>query len=124
MKTETVLLVFEELRDLETYGSMLCGLGYKILMCNSVAEGIKALETEKVSFVIASQGTPAFESRELLERVAQLDPDLPVLVISRVADMHCYFEAMDLGAIDYLESPTPQDMAWILDTQMRKSEFD
>ena len=50
MKTATVLLVFEELRDLETYGSILCTLGYSIRMCNSVAEGIEALETEDVLF--------------------------------------------------------------------------
>ena len=122
MKTATVLLVFEELRDLETYGSILCSLGYRILMCNSVAEGIKALETENVSFVIVSQGTPAFEGRQVLERSLQLHPDVPVLVIARVLDVHCYLEAMDLGAIDYLERPEPQDMVWVLDTQMRRVE--
>src|SRR5208337_4202928 len=110
MKTPTVLLVLEELRDLETYGSTLCSLGYRILMCSSVAEGIEALETEEVTFVIVSQGTPAFEGRQVLERSLQLHPNVPVLVIARALDMHCYLEAMDLGAIDYLEQPDPQDM--------------
>lgn len=122
MKTPTVLLVFEEPGDLETYGSTLCGLGYKILMCNSAAEGIAALETENVSFVIVSQGTPAFEGRQVLERSLRLYPDVPVLVVARVLDVHCYLEAMDLGAIDYLERPDPKDMLWVLDTQMRRAE--
>jgi len=120
MKTATVLLVFEELRDLETYGPILCSLGYRILICHSLAEGIEALETENVSFVIVSQGTPAFEGRRVLERSLQLHPNVPVLVIARVLDMHCYLEAMDLGAIDYLERPDPQDLVWVVDTQMRR----
>ncbi len=122
MKTATVLLVFEELRDLQTYGPILCSLGYRILTCNSMAEGTKALETEDVSFVIVSQGTPAFEGRQVLERSLQLHPNVPVLVIARVLDIHCYLEAMDLGAIDYLERPEPQDMVWEVDTQIHRAE--
>jgi len=121
MKGGTVLLVLEELLDLKTYGSILCSLGYRILMSNSVAEGIKALEAEDVSFVVVSQGTPAFEGRQVLERAHQLRPDVPVLVIARVLDMQCYLEAMDLGAVDYLERPEPRDMAWVVDSQMRRS---
>jgi DNA-binding NtrC family response regulator len=120
METDTVLLVSQELRDLDTYESILCSLGYRILICHSLAEGIEALETENVCFVIVSQGTPAFEGRRVLERSLQLHPNVPVLVIARVLDMHCYLEAMDLGAIDYLERPHPQDLVWVVDTQMRR----
>jgi uncharacterized membrane protein/CheY-like chemotaxis protein len=122
MKTATVLLVFEDRHDLETYGSTLCCSGYRILMCNSVAEGIKVLETENISFVIVGQGSAAFEGRQVLEKSLQLHPGVPVLVIARVLDMHCYLEAMDLGASDYLEQPDPQDMLWVLGTQMRRAE--
>jgi two-component system NtrC family response regulator len=122
MKTPTVLLVFEEHQDLETYGSILCSLGYRILMCSSADEAIQALESEDVSFVIVSQGTHAFEGRQVLERSRQLRPNVPVLVIARVLDMQCYLEAMDLGASDYLERPDPQDMLWVLDTEMRRAE--
>jgi|ERR1017187_5025763 DNA-binding NtrC family response regulator len=122
METGTVLLVFEELRDLETYGNMLCSLGYRILVCNSTAEGIKALKTEDLSFVIVSQGTPAFEGRQVLEKAHELRPNVPALIIARVLDRHSYCEAMDLGAIDYLVRPEPPDMAWVIDTQLRRSE--
>ena len=114
MTNATVLLVFEELQDLEHYGNILCTLGYSIRMCNSVAEGIKALETEDFSSVIVSQGTPAFEGRQVLERSFQLHPEVPVLIIARTLDVECYLEAMDLGAIDYLERPGPEDMAWVV----------
>jgi len=121
MKHATVLLVFEELQDLEKYGSLLCTLGYSIRMCSSAAEGIKALETDNFSLVIVSQGTPAFEGRQVLERSLQLHPDVPVLVIARALNVHCYLDAMDLGAIDYLERPEPKDMVWVVNAQIHRA---
>jgi len=121
MKHATVLMVFEELQDLEKYGSLLCTLGYSIRMCSSAAEGIKALETDNFSLVIVSQGTPAFEGRQVLERSLQLHPDVPVLVIARALNVHCYLDAMDLGAIDYLERPEPEDMAWVVNTHIHRA---
>jgi DNA-binding NtrC family response regulator len=121
MKNATVLLVFEELQNLEKYGSVLCTLGYSIRMCNSVAEGIEALETENVSFVIVSQGTPAFEGRQVLERSLQLHPNVPVLIVARALDVHCYLDAMDLGAIDYLERPEPKDMEWVVNAHIHRA---
>ena len=121
MKHATVLLVFEELEDLEDYGSLLCTLGYSIRMCNSAAEGIKTLETENFSLVIVGQGTPAFEGRQVLERSLQLDPNVPVLIIARALNVHCYLDAMDLGAIDYLERPELEDMAWVVNAQIHRA---
>jgi len=121
MKHATVLLVFEELQELDGYGSLLCTLGYSIRVCNSVAEGIKALETENFSLVIVGQGTPAFEGRQVLERSLQLDPSVPVLIIARALNVHCYLDAMDLGAIDYLERPEPEDMAWVVNAQIHRA---
>jgi len=118
VKTPTVLLILEESHDLEIYGSFLRDRGYETLTCTSPNEGIKSLETESVSLVIVSQGTPAFEGRQVLERSLQLHPKVPVLVVARVLDMHCYLEAMDLGAVDYLERPEPRDLVWVVDTQM------
>ena len=121
MRNATVLLVFEELQDLENYGSILCTLGCSLRLCSSVAEGIKAPETENFSLVIVSQGTPAFEGRQALERSILLRPNVPVLIIARALDVHCYLDAMDLGAIDYLERPGPQDAAWVVNAQIQRA---
>jgi len=121
VKTPTVLLILEEPHDLEIYGTFLRDRGYETLMCNSPGEGINSLETDSVSLVIVSQDTPAFEGRLVLERSLLLHPEVPVLVVARVLDMHYYLEAMDLGAIDYLERPEPRDLAWVVDTQILRS---
>jgi DNA-binding NtrC family response regulator len=118
VKTPTVLLILEDLLELENYGAILRESGYKTLMCTSPSEGIDSLENESVFLAVVSQGTCAFEGRPVLERSLQLHPKVPVLVVARALDRRCYFEAMDLGAIDYLERPEPRDLAWVVDTQM------
>jgi hypothetical protein len=72
--------------------------------------------------VIVGQDTPAFEGRQVLEYSLRCYPEVPVLVIGRGADMHFNLEAMELSATDYLESPEPRDWAWLVDTQVLRSE--
>ena len=43
----------------------------------------------------------------MFDRAMQLDRRRPVLVVTRCIDMQCYLEAMQMGAIDYLEKPVP-----------------
>ena len=123
MNSPTVLMIFDEPQDLQVYGTYLRDRGYETLMCTFPAEGIHRLEAESVSIVIVSQGTPAFEGRQVLERSVQLHPEVPVLVVARVVNMHCYLEAMDLGAFDYLERPDPQDLTWVIETQILRCAF-
>jgi DNA-binding NtrC family response regulator len=118
MKTATILLVLDEPRDLQIYGTALRSLGYHVVLCGSPLAAINLIETESVDFVIVSQGTPAFEGRGVLERILQLHPKLPILVVARALDVHCYFEALELGAVDYLERPEPRDLMWTVETQM------
>ena len=121
MTSPTVLLILEESRDLETYASFLRTQGYETLTCASPGEGINALETKPVSLVVVSQDTPSFEGRLVLERSLRLHPEVPVLVLARVLDIHCYLEVMELGATEYLERPEPRDLAWVVETQIRRA---
>jgi len=110
--------MLEEPHQLKVYGNLLCDKGHETLMCLSPGEGVNFLEAKDVSMVIVSQGTPAFEGRPILERSLQLHPAVPVLVVARVVSMHCYLEAMDLGAFDYFELPDPQNLARVVNMQM------
>jgi len=120
VKTATVLLILEDPHDLQVYGTALGSLGYKVMLCGSYEEGITILESENIDLLVVSQGTRAFEGRSVLERALQLHPRLPVLVVARVVDIHCYFEAMDIGAVEYLESPAPCELLWTVATQVRR----
>ena len=106
-RSKKVLVVDEEAGDLKILRLTLEGQGFEVFTCTSFEAGVQCLETEIFDFVVVSQGSQAFEGRSLLERANQLDRRQPVLVLTRCLDMPCYLEAMQLGAIDYLEKPVP-----------------
>ena len=68
-----------------------------------VAEG--CLGHEYFDFVIVSQGGPAFETQRLVQLTLARNRHTPVVVLTRCLEMSCYLEAMQLGALDYLEKP-------------------
>jgi DNA-binding NtrC family response regulator len=106
-RSKKVLLVDEEAGDLRTLRLTLEGQGFEVFTCTSYEAGILRLEAEPFDFVVVSQGTQAFEGRTVLDRAMQLDRRRPVLVLTRCMNMPCYLEAMQMGAIDYLEKPVP-----------------
>jgi DNA-binding response OmpR family regulator len=106
-RSKKVLLVDEEAGDLRITRLTLEGQGFEVLTCTSYEAGILCLEAEPFDFVVVSQGTQAFEGRTVLDRAMQLDRRRPVLVLTRCMSMQCYLEAMQMGAIDYLEKPVP-----------------
>lgn len=118
MKTATVLLISDDPQDLASYGTALRSLGYEVSLCGSYDDGLQALEPGNADFVIVNQGTTDFEGRLVLDRAAELDPRPPVLVIAHKADVHCFFDAMDLGAVDYLENPGFRDLLWTVATRV------
>jgi DNA-binding NtrC family response regulator len=109
------LLVNEEPGDLDFYRNLLQGWGYQVRACHSYAEGVCCLGSEVFDFVVVSQGSPHFEGRCVVERAIEMDRRLPVVVVARALDMRCYLEAMQLGAVDYLEEPvTVSEMGRVL----------
>ena len=102
-----VLVVDDEAGDLRIIRLTLEGQGYEVFTCTSYEAGVQCLEAETFDFVVVSQGSQEFEGRKVLDLAMQLDRRRPVLVLTRCIDMHCYLEAMQMGAIDYLEKPVP-----------------
>jgi len=102
-----VLIIDEEASDLRVLRLILEGQGFEVSTSTTFEAGVQSLEKAPFDFVVVSQGTKAFEGRRVLERATQLNRRQPVLVLTRCMDMPCYLEAMQLGAIDYLEKPVP-----------------
>lgn len=100
-----ILLVDEDLQDLGYYRRMLHDCGFKVEACADFEEAAHLLEVAKFDCIVASQGGPGFEGRLVLENSVARDRYRPVVIMSRHHDIACYLEAMQLGAVDYLEKP-------------------
>ncbi len=116
-----VLLVEPDSRDRQYYSGILRQRGFEVCACASFQEGLKCLESGHIDLVVLNQGSNAFEGRVLLERALMIDRRLPVVVLTRAVDMNCYLEAMQLGAVDYLEKPLgPEEIAHFVTNHLRE----
>jgi two-component system sensor histidine kinase/response regulator len=123
-RTGKVLLIDEDAADLRVLGLVLEGKGFHVQTCKTYEAGLQDLETEAFDFVVVSQGTRAFEGRRVLERAMQLDRRRPVLIVTRSIDMPCYLEAMQMGAVDYMEKPvSPAELSQFVRAHIRSDRL-
>ncbi len=116
-----ILLVDDDANDLRHYAALLRRQGYSVSPVASFTEGVERFGREHYDMVIVSQGTAAFEGRNVLASVLERDRNIPTLVLSRSCDMRCYLEAMQMGAFDYREKPlAAAELAEILGFQLRR----
>jgi DNA-binding NtrC family response regulator len=114
-----ILLVHPDPAGRSYTGKLLENLGHAVTSCSSFKDGIQSLGAEKWDFVVVSQGGRAFEGRAILERTHDIDRHLPVLILTQWHEMACYLDAMQLGAVDYLEEPvSPPELARVVRTHL------
>jgi DNA-binding NtrC family response regulator len=91
--------------DLQAYTAALRKMGFEVTPFTSYQEALLRLEQVTPDFVFVDQGTVAFEARGFVANVLARNRYTPVVVLARSLHMGCYLEAMQLGAVDYVEKP-------------------
>jgi DNA-binding NtrC family response regulator len=92
-------------QDLVYYREILQKLGCQVRASSSFAEGTQRLGREPFDLIILDQGSGRFEGQKVLAQAMEVDVELRVLVLARSYDKGCHLEAMQPGALDYLEGP-------------------
>lgn len=100
-----ILLVNKDIQDLFHYRTIFETLGCQVRASSSVAEGVECLGHEPFDLILLDQGSGGFDGQELLAQAMEFDVELRVLVLARSYDRNCYLQAMQSGALDYLEGP-------------------
>ncbi len=114
------LLVDEDPSDIRYYYGVLHALGHDVVVSASYPEALSLLEQGNFDMAVVAQGGPAFEGRPVVAKALEINPDLPVLVVARTLDIDCYLEAMEMGAVDYLERcAAPRDFMRSVDTHLQ-----
>lgn len=117
-----ILLVDENSRDLKYYRMVLESEGFEVTVCTSIEAGVQCLQQGAFDFVMVDQGTPAFEGRKVVDRAMEMNRFRPVLVVTACVDMRCYVEAIQMGALDYLEKPlAPSFLLRLVQSHVRQN---
>jgi two-component system nitrogen regulation response regulator NtrX len=83
--------------------------GYALSEASSGEEALKHLETDRPDAVLLDIKMPRMDGLEILARLKQSDPALPVVVISGHGTIATAVEATRLGAFDFMEKPLERE---------------
>ncbi|MBU1245026.1 response regulator, partial [Myxococcota bacterium] len=82
-------------------------------VCHACAGGQDALATLKrvgpVDVILTDLRMPGMDGFTLLTRIRQLDPVLPVIILTAFGTVGNAVEAVKAGAFDYIEKPFDRD---------------
>ncbi|MBI3241436.1 MAG: sigma-54-dependent Fis family transcriptional regulator [Chloroflexi bacterium] len=101
----SVLIVDDEPTPRTFIRQLLADQGYATLEADTVASAHAQIDLGQADIVLLDVMLPDGSGLRLLERLAQEQPGLPVIVITGFGDIEMAVEAMQTGAQDFLTKP-------------------
>jgi two-component system nitrogen regulation response regulator NtrX len=105
LKRRPILIVDDQPEILKTVSGLMEDEGYSSLTAPGGAEALAALADADVSLVLLDIRMPGMDGLEVLKRIRETAPDLPVIMISGQATIDDAVRATKLGAADFVEKP-------------------
>jgi two-component system C4-dicarboxylate transport response regulator DctD len=79
--------------------------GFEMLVHDKATSALNTLSADFAGILVTDLKMEGMDGMELLRRSQQIDPELPVVVITGHGDVEIAVEAMRLGAYDFIEKP-------------------
>ena len=83
--------------------------GFEVLTAEDSVTALNSLRTCKPAVVLLDIWMPGIDGLELLAKIKQIYPDLPVIMISGHATIATAIKATRMGATDFIEKPLDMD---------------
>lgn len=83
--------------------------GYDVLTAENGELALQLCETQRIDLIILDLAMPGLSGVEVLKRVRQRYPSLPVIILTVNQDEVTALETFQLGAIDYVMKPFKGD---------------
>ncbi len=105
MARERLLIIDDEPEILKQVSGLMEDEGYGTVTASGGEEGIKTFAGGGVSLVLLDVYMPGMTGLEVLERLKEIDPGVPVIMVSGQGTIDVAVKATKLGAIDFIEKP-------------------
>lgn len=100
-----ILVIDDEKSIRNSMKEILSFEGYEVIATDNGLEGLVALKTEKPEAVFCDIKMPKMEGIEVLERIKEINPSIPVIMISGHGTIDTAIQAIKKGAYDFIEKP-------------------
>src|SRR3954471_5189987 len=124
----TLLVVEDDVATSTFLADNLTADGYEVLVADSARDALRLLERKYPDLALVDLGLPDADGLTLIERVRQADgvatrlnPDVPMMAVTRRADRLDVLRGFERGADDYLVKPFEYpEMLWRVRALLRR----
>ena len=104
-----VIVVDDEAAIREAVQQWLQLSGFQVHTCASAAEALAVVDRDFPGIVVSDVRMPGSDGLQLLDKLLQIDSDLPVILVTGHGDVPMAVQALRQGAYDFIEKPfTPE----------------
>ncbi len=100
-----ILIIDDEKAIRKTLTEILSYEGYKIEEAGDGEDGLKKFKEKTFDVVLCDIKMPKLDGIEFLDKVREVNPDVPVIMISGHGTIETAVEAVKKGAYDYISKP-------------------
>jgi two-component system, NtrC family, nitrogen regulation response regulator NtrX len=100
-----ILIIDDEKAIRKTLTEILSFEGYKIDEASDGEEGLKTFKEKTYDVVLCDIKMPKLDGIEFLQKAGEINPDIPIIMISGHGNIETAVEAVKKGAYDYISKP-------------------
>jgi len=100
-----VIVVDDEVAIREAVQQWLELSGFEVRSCASAGEALALVDRDFPGIVVSDVRMPGTDGLQLLDKLLQIDTDLPVILVTGHGDVPMAVEALKQGVADFLEKP-------------------
>lgn len=107
---EKILVVEDDKITRRIIREILSRSGYEVFEAEDGAQGLEAFKANKPDLVLTDYQMPVMNGLRVLSEIRNLQPAVPVIMLTGFGDIALIIKSIQLGAFDFLEKPinTPQ----------------
>ena len=105
----TVLVVDDKEMMRDSVGSSLRRAGFDVVTSDRAQAAVERIAQKRPDVVITDLKMPGMTGLELLEKIREIDDEVPVVLMTAFGTIETAVEAMRLGAFDYITKPFEGD---------------
>ncbi|MCH7973097.1 MAG: sigma-54-dependent Fis family transcriptional regulator, partial [Bacteroidetes bacterium] len=114
MNNSSILIVDDEASYLNLLQNLLNDEGYNnIIIETNPLKVLNILEKKNIDLIILDIFMPQMNGMELLDKVNQKFPQIPVIMVTAVEDVKLALEAINLGAYEFITKPPDLDRLFL-----------
>jgi DNA-binding NtrC family response regulator len=119
-----ILVSDDEVNLRRVLGAILQRAGHEVVAASNGEEALEKLKEHEIHTVITDLRMPKIDGMQLLRRMVQDYPDIPVIILTAHGSVDNAVAAVKLGAFDYIEKPFEQDqIRQVISTALRTHDL-